>query len=430
MFQFVLIVLTLGCSAALPVELDVSPAVTTVVIARWSTPEPSLGRVLWGAAEAGEHVVEETGEPRTEHELAIAGLHPDAPYRFQVEADGVDRSWQSAERGLTSGSLPPSLADFQVVGDPSAFDGYLPMALAGSASGITVVDATGAVVWYYRFPDPAWLPRRVWYLPQQRRFVVDAANRDEGTVVRWISMDGNDIQELPAEGHDHDFVVLPGGDLLLIVEDIRQVDGQQVIGDSLVRMSPDGSRTTVWSVWDVYDFDDQPVPNDGDWTHANAVDYLPQRNLVLLGLRHFNSILALDATDFSVQWALGGLVSTVQVDQDSAFLHQHQFQLQDNDHMLVFDNHVGTGTAQDSRVIELALDLQAGTATQTWEYHHDPPTEVIVLGNVEALPDGDRLVTWSSAGEVQVVQPDGAVAWQLNTILGTAIGYGDRFDAF
>lgn len=200
-----------------------------------------------------------------------------------------------------------------------------------------------------------------------------------------------------------------------------------MVGDSLVRQAPDGSRTTVWSIWDDFEPADTELPAGPDWTHANAVDYLPERDLVLLGLRHFDSVLALDARSWQLQWALGGAAGTLELDPAQATLRQHQFQLHDDDRLLVFDNRLDP---EDSRLSQYALNLDAGTAELEWSLHHDPPVRVTVLGNVERTPGERILATWSSAGEIQLLDEDGVVSWQLNTRLGTGVGYGDRFESF
>ncbi|NOY24954.1 MAG: hypothetical protein GXP62_03690 [Oligoflexia bacterium] len=423
-------VLATACTPELPLTLEISPAVSTVVIANWTTPAPSLGRVLWGLPGGDQQVTAEIGEPRTQHRLAIAGLHSDTSYRFQVQVENSTNSWSSLEQNFATGVLPTDLADFQVKGDAQAFPGYLPLALFGSGSGVSVIDASGEIVWYYQLFDPSWSARRVWYVPEQRCFVVSIQSLLDGTHLLWISLDGTQVREIVVDDLDHDFLVLPGGELLMIVEDGRVVDGQEIAGNALVRMDADGNRTTLWSIWDLYDLDDQPAPPNGDWTHANALDYLPQRDLVLLGLRHFDSILALNAADYSLQWALGGANQTIKVDEDVIFHRQHQFQLLNDDHILVFDNQAGPDSTGDSRVLELALDLENKVASGVWEHHHVPSLFSDILGNVEALPNGDRLVTWSMQGQVQVVEPDDSIAWQLDMLLGTAITYGDRFDSF
>ena len=50
-------------------------------------------------------------------------------------------------------------------------------------------------------------------------------------------------------------------------------------------------------------------------------------------------------------------------------------------------------------------------------------------GDVERLSNGNTLVTWSSAGEIQEVTPKNEVVWQVNTDLGSAITFIDRVES-
>ena len=429
------LLLLLACARDGSLEVELSPAVETVAIARWSTDQAELGRVRWGRDGAWEGELEEEGasegdgasEGSTTHELVVAGLYPDQVYDFQVRADG---DWSRRSVRLETGSPPARLAQLDAEGDPGAFHGYLPLAMIGVSPGIQVVDATGEVVWYAALSDPTHQARRVWYLPRDRRFLVNAQDGDEVGHLFEIPLDGSEQREIPVEEHHHDFLVLPDGDLLLLGRDERELDGAMVRGDRLIRQAPDGSRQTVWSTWDALDPTLLPIDEEGDWTHANAIDHYPERGLVLVSLRNMDGILALDDQTFELQWALGGPLGTLSLDEASAFKRQHQFELLDDNRLVVFDNHSVATDDGGARVVAFQLDMEAGTATELWRYHHDPSLRVEALGNVDWLSTGSTLITWSTAGEVQVVDPEGVVEWQLNTQVGAGLGFGDRFDRF
>lgn len=415
----------LACAGGGDLAVTLSPAVETVAIATWTTERAEPGRVRWGRDGAWEGELSEEGEGATSHELVIAGLYPDQDYDFEVQRNGA---WSRRGRRLTTGSPPARLARLEAGGDPDAFRGYLPLAMIGVSPGIQVVDATGQVVWYHAFEDVTWQARRALYQPRDRRFLVNAQDGDEQGHLLEISLDGTDIREIPVQDHHHDFVLLPDGDLLLLTRDERVVDGVTVRGDQLIRQAPDGSRQQVWSAWDHFDPSALPISEDGDWTHANALDHYPSRGLVLLGLRNLDTILALDDERFEVQWILGGPYGTLDLAEASAFKHQHQFELLEDDRLVVFDNHSIATDDGGARVVELQLDLEAGTATEQWRYHHDPPLRVEALGSVDRLSTDGTVIIWSTAGEVQVVDPQGEVDWQLNTQVGAGLGFSDRVE--
>ncbi|MCK6507588.1 aryl-sulfate sulfotransferase [Myxococcota bacterium] len=422
----------LGLGCAEPIALSVVPSegVSTVLVARWSTPQPSLGTLRWSQDGGEERSLSEQGEPTTEHELVIAGLYAETTYQVRVEAEGERRAWSSEPVAVETGVLPAGLVDFQVTGDAAAFDGLLPLVVDGADPKLVVIDATGEVVWYHRFEEEGVAPRRAVYVPQERRFVVLNHDADRDGDVRWLDLQGQEQARVAVPGGHHDFVVLPDGDLLLISEDIREVDGLSVIGDGIDRVDDQGGRQRVWTLWDHFDLEDSPPPADGDWSHANAIDHLPDAGLVLLGLRHFNSILALDDQDLSLRWSVGGHVGTLQLDESAQFQRQHQFDLLGDDRLLIFDNHANPEEPEESRVVELKLDLEGGMAKETWRYPHDPPAKIDVLGSVEGLPGDLRLVNWGYLGQIQVVTLERDVTWQLDMLLGSVPSYGDVFAGF
>ncbi len=52
-----------------------------------------------------------------------------------------------------------------------------------------------------------------------------------------------------------------------------------------------------------------------------------------------------------------------------------------------------------------------------------------LLGNAQRLPDGNTLLVFSSAGEMNEVSPSGDVMWRLNLDLGAAFGFSERIDS-
>jgi ABC-type transport system substrate-binding protein len=207
------------------------------------------------------------------------------------------------------------------------------------------------------------------------------------------------------------------------VVEYREHEGEQLRGDSIVEVAPDGTQTQVWSAWDCWD-PSETLGTDLEfgWTWVNALDYDDEREMYIVGSRNFSSIIGVDPASGTCPWAIGGTVATVELTGGSSpFLHQHQSEITADDHLIVFDNDGSAGMV--SRVIEYALDWDAGTAEQVWSYTADPTIYTFVLGDVARMPDGSTLVDWSGSGQLQRVSADGEVTWQLNTDLGYAFGF-------
>ena len=147
---------------------------------------------------------------------------------------------------------------------------------------------------------------------------------------------GNMIWQYSAEGRiHHDFLKMPNGNVMMIVEgrktredaiaagsnpEFVRKDGKEY--DYLIEVRPTGAHggevMWEWSVWDhlVQDFDpskenygavaEHPELIDinfpmkyiqirlRDWTHANAIDYNPALDQIMLSPRHFSELWIID----------------------------------------------------------------------------------------------------------------------------------------
>jgi len=98
-----------------------------------------------------------------------------------------------------------------------------------------------------------------------------------------------------------------------------------------------------------------------------------------------------------------------------------------DDGLLVFNN--GSEGQYHSAVYEYAVDLEAREAERTWGYSSQPPLYCYAMEDVTRLETDDTLITWSTAGQIDQVTPEGEVVWSLNTSLGAGLGYTDWVDS-
>ncbi len=404
------------------VEAEVSDTVTMVVTVRWTTDVKTLGHVEFGVGEALD--LSTPVQPlATSHEVTLLGLPGDSEASYRIVAESTGGVTDGEIRSITTGPLPPELPNPTVTG--SGHDGYMAVPLLGSVSGVTVLDAAGKIVWFHLYEGELDLFRaRLSHDGESVLFnaadVSDEPSAD--TEIVRISLDGSSVTGVTIPWLAHDFVELPDGTLTAIALDIREVDGEDVRGDKLIEVAPDGTQTEIWSTFDCWD-PAEVVGTDPEsgWTWTNAIDYDPVADDYYVGIRNLSSIVKIDRETGACEWALGGAAATLEMaGGSSGFLHQHQFQVV-GDSVVVFDNDGGAGLA--SRAIEYALDLDAGTAEQTWSYTADPPIYSFVLGDVNRFEDGDTLITWSVLGQIDRVTEAGESTWRLNTSMGYALGF-------
>ncbi len=339
---------------------------------------------------------------------------------------------------LTTGSVPSNLSSFDVSGgDPDAVTpGFIATSNPVPTSTAIILDTDGDYVWWYACPDVSTSMTRTlrsadgqWlYFATYRALSGESGNPMDSRALR-VKIDGSGSEMIMVDGAHHDLVELPDGSLGLLVYDHRMIDGQQIYGDGIVEVRPDGTPEWVWSTWDSLDFDPEVVEGDGSWTHANAMDYDPEEDVYYVSIRNLNCIVKIDRGTGALIWQFGGENSDFErADGSTDFLDgQHQFQVLD-DGILVFDNRVND--VMESRVVQYSMDPDTGIAEEVWEYTLDPPILSGLLGDVLRFDTGRTLVTWSMGGQMDELSADGELLWRINADLGGALGFTEHFTSF
>lgn len=414
-------------------EVDVSEVIGSVVALRWSTATETGGRVEFGPTDAlGRQVLDPAGTAVT-HEVTLLGLVADTEYHYRVVATEGDEEIGSSDGTFLTGSLPGELVgiDLQVeVPSPEeAHGGFIAVPLISQVSIPTIVDGEGNPVWWHVDETPHETITTV-YLTTDRKSVIynsfhmQGDDDDDGEtpekMVR-VSLDGREVERIDAPHHTHDFAELPDGTLAYIAEDRKDFDGELIRGDKIVELHPDGTSEDAWSVWDHFDYDPEQEPQAGTgYTHANALDYLPAEDAYYVSLRSQSCIVKIDRATGQVVWTLGSYLSDFEFVGSYPISDQHQFHVL-GENVLIFDN--GFVEDQASRAVEWSLDTGAGTADLAWSHYTDPVLYIISGGDVTRLPSGNTLITWSSAGQIDEVDPEGDLVWRLFTFVGYGVGF-------
>ncbi len=419
--------------AWLDVELRVDPEVPTVLALRWTAP-PDTADALTVEIDGGgarERTVELADAGATE--VVLWGFKPSSAVRARVVARAGGLVVARGEASTETGPVPAELPRMDVtVRDPdAAWDGYLALSPL-TISYVTVIDADGDYVWWWRRDDVdvdrRWI--RVVELTADGRslvyLAVSAEPEDVGDVV-WVSLDGHDVASHELLHAHHDLASLPDGTAAVLVEDVRDVDGETVHGDRIVEVDADGNEVEVFSVWDHLEYEPDAVGVDAGtgWTHANALVYVEEEDTYLISMRNLDSVWSVERATGRPAWRLGGEVSDFVLDGDEWFDRQHGVSMA-GDEVLVFSN--GDSGALDSHALGYRLDREAGVATNHWRFGLDPPVFTYAYGDVDHLPGGSALITWSTAGLMRQVRGD-EVLWELESELGSGLGYPQPLEA-
>ncbi len=416
-------------SCGVPVKIsdvtaELCPDISTVVTVRWTTDLESVGYVSFGPGDdlSMNTVLEST--PATEHEAVLLGIPTETLASYQVVVAADDGSVITSDvEEITTGLPPTGLPELTLTG--GGHDSYQVLPVIGGSTGPVIIDGEGRYLWW-SFDDSGLDVYRARLSVDGQSLLYNAASvsgdpSDESMLIR-VSLCGSEVTPIEVPLLAHDFVEHPDGTLGAMVVEYRGEGDDEIKGDQIIEIAPDGTQTQVWSAWDCFD----PEVHIGDdqeygWTFANALDYDPVEQAYYLSLRNFSSIVRIDRATASCDWVFGNVAATIEPAAGSAsFLHEHQFELLDGS-FLVFDN--DGSTAMESRVLEYEFDPAEPTAEQIWEYVSDPSVFSFVLGDVHRLDDGDTLVTWSVNGQLERVTPEGESTWRLQTGLGYAFGF-------
>jgi len=443
LFRSITIAAILACAAfgCADIDVDASAAVSQHI--------PTVATVEWDVAtkDAGGAFVEfgttDVGERRTRawigadgHARAVLmGMKPGTAYRYRIVEQKAGDRRESRKFDLTTGQIDGMLPELTLpIHDPDrAAGGYTITSVVGATAAAVIIDPDGTIVWAHQ-PEVDWegvTILRVTHSQVGEWVVYNAAPREDGPaadakrlIVR-VSLDGSRVAYYPVPDSHHDFFEHADGTLAVLEYDRRDVDGESIRGDRIVEIAPDGTRRTVWSVWDHFEYDAAAVAvadAGTGWSHANALDYSRGHDAYFVSLRNFSAIVKVDRSSGDQAWTLGGPKSDFAAADGTTelFRHQHQFQIVD-DSIVIFDN--GVIENGDSRAVEYHLDAETGLATHNWEYHADPPLFCAILGDVHRLRSGNTLVTWSGQGQIDEVTPDGEVVWRLRAGMGHGFGF-------
>ncbi|MDP7112816.1 MAG: aryl-sulfate sulfotransferase, partial [Myxococcota bacterium] len=324
---------------------------------------------------------------------------------------------------ITTGGRPPTLPEVAIEGESLSSGGFVVTSMVASPSAAVILDGDGDYVWWHVFDDPEYLISSV-ELSTDRRWMLVLLERPGGFCHGFarVRLDGavEEIQLLD-DAH-HDFAELGEGATALLRWDNRTIDADIVRGDRISELGADGSLTDVWSLWDQREPDPALIGGElGDWGHSNHLVLGGDGESYYVSIRNLSAILKIDRATGGIAWQLGGDEGSLAFpDGEKPFIHQHGFDLTESG-LVLFDN--GDELAGTSRVVEIAIDEEHGTAEVVWTHAAEPPQFCYALGDVQRLPAGNTLVAWSVLGRIEEVTPDHEMLWRADLSMGGGVGY-------
>ncbi len=373
-------------------------------------------------------------------------MRANTTYHMRARIDGQGQTWYDTDQVFTTGSMPNVTYPHPVVLQPHPAGEGVDLVSdlnANKGIGAVVVDGDGSIIWYYYDPNVPDLSFPIRQLPNGHFLVQDYG------YVREVDLEGNVIRELThkelndgltaagydfqVEGFHHDMLRLDNGHLVVLVHEFKEfcnLPGSpgctNVEADDVIDVDQNNAVKWVWRAFDHLDINRHPYQWP-DWTHCNALVYLPDGNL-LLSSRHQRWVMKLEYLNGvgsgDVLWRLGpeGDFTLTPNDPTEWFYNQHYPNVLDINGskmtLAVFDNGNQRPTGDNgescdhthdvtkscySRGVILDLDESNLTANITWQ---DKLPYSLWGGSIVMLPNGNLEIDSSTVqgGHSRVVE--------------------------
>jgi hypothetical protein len=354
--------------------------------------------------------------------VPVLGLLPERRYVVRAVAYGKGGTVLGDPLEITTAALPLDLPRY-IASGPDPSPGYVLFAVAPY---VLVIDNSGRVVWYRRFPNGPGL--NVMAQPTGR-YVLRPPTPDPTDIEPWVELDplGRGTRTLScARGLQprlHDLMLEQDGSYWIMCDEVRTMDlsatggvaNARVAGTVIQHVAADGALLFQWSPFDHFDITDlDPAERAGatvNWTHGNALDVDTDGNL-LVSFRSLGEITKIDVTTGVVIWRLGGRRNQFTfVDTPTpAFSRQHSVRSCAPGTVLLLDN---MGDPGESRAERYVLNEVSRTARLVHAYGSAPRVLTEIGGSVQPLSNGRTLVSFGTAGRVEEYDAEGRLTWRL-----------------
>lgn len=353
------------------------------------------------------------GAKRLTFRTALLGMKQHSMYSVHVELETESGTVSSDQTTVQTGPLP-TLTPRVVVDDTNAAKLYggFTVACTGPGAGepwAYIWDRDGDVVWAHTLADAgldACTRARLSY-DGRELWVGDLNLGGGGGALARLDVTGErEVVTLSLPGRHHDFAILPNGKILYFKEEKSDTAQPGSERDVIYELDPASGESTK-----LYDeLDDFGAVIGETPAHTNYIAFVPHLNAISFSMLTANTIGLVSYPEGKLLATFGGAAS----DFDMMWRKQHGHQVLE-DEFLVFSNQ---GAGLTSMVFAYRLDLEASTSEPRAQYESDDSTPT--FGDVQRLPNGNYLITYSNAGAIHELANDWKLLRRTETV---GIGY-------
>jgi hypothetical protein len=320
----------------------------------------------------------------------LLGMKPARTYHFRIVARDAAATYTSGDYTVATGPATTmvTVSSFKVLDASARQRGFIVGSHRQGSTVAFILDADGEVVWWYG-GGPNGIARA--RMSEDGKNMWLAISGNTGAPLVRVSMDTLDVQSYAAVKAAHD--ITPVGGATMAYLDYGEPDC-----NSIFEIDPGGTPREV--------FESQGVVSSTG-CHGNALRYSKKENVYTFSDLN-QDVLVVDRTG-AVQWRLSQRVSGGNAAWGGA---QHGHQLLD-DGILIFANN-GAGS-NASAAVEYALDGTERRRFASGGYTAN-------LGDVQRLPGGNTLITYSNQSLIQEVDAAGTVVLEIG-VAGSSLAY-------
>lgn len=403
---------------------DISPDIATVGIVEFTTDLQNVDSAVIQFGPTETYTLEapvDLSEPS--YRTLLLGMTQNATYHYRVAAFSGTNVCYSADQTIQTGSLPnggPSDLNVQPgTSSASAAPGFIVTTMGLQGTWAYIVNQDGQLVWSYSagsggFGNGLIRARMSWdgkYMFARDLNVSGASG--QGNIYK-IAMDGSSSETFNLSTSHHDFTVTADNGIAYLAKEGSSGDGGQPC-DAIRKIDANGGQdTVVYDLWDALsEFDTQSQL--GELCHANSIQYSAADDSFTVSELYRDVIVKVSSSG-QLQWVIGG--SDGDFSGVTPWNAQHGHHLIDSTHLLFFNNNSG---GQPSRAIELELNTSAMSAQEIFNYSSGN-TQSAQMGDVQRLPNGNTLVTFSVPGKMDEVGPDSQL---VRSFSASGFGYAN-----
>ncbi len=393
----------------------ISAAIPTVGIVEWSLTGgvASTAKIVFELVDAPSSTLNRGGiAPVTldnaNYRTTLLGLKQSSNYTFRIAAEVDAEPCVSAAYTLPqTGSFVESQPVVVEVLQPTKREAGFIVTSSGASipHRAFIIDADGDVVWQAEAPANA--TRALMDYEGEHMWMLSLNLTNERGEMRYVSMDGEtEVRDVPGlETTHHDFTVLPGGRVAALAWVAAGIDPES----KLVIRSPDGTITSPFRIGrNLY---------LSDAYHANAVHYVPSDESFTISDRNPSVLVKVSATG-EPQWQLGGTCEAAPAGSQCAAKNwqvTHGHHLLDDGTFVVFNNTYD----EWSRGVEFKLETSPESFIATVVADYEGDAHSATLGDIQRLPGGNTLVTYSAARKMSELDSD----WNVVQTFSVPVGY-------